>query len=191
MLKMGSEIKWTNNARSSFQDIKHDIMESPTLISPDYTKKFYIFSLASYDKVAVVLLQKYDESLDHPVAFFSKTVRDIELRYDPIEKQAYSLIKSLKYFRIYILHEKVVAYVPSASMKDVFTQPDIDGKRVKWITKLIDFDIDVNPSKLVKGQGLAKILMKENCDLLDINFIGESSTSLQIEVAMEGQHKNQ
>jgi len=48
------------------------------------------------------------------VAFFSKTMRDVELRYDLIEKKSYALIKSLKAFKIYILHSKVVAYVPSA-----------------------------------------------------------------------------
>ena len=69
-------------------------MESPTLISSDYSKIFYIFSFASYDTVATVLLHKDDENMDHPVAFFSKTLRDDELRYDPIEKQAYALIKS-------------------------------------------------------------------------------------------------
>jgi hypothetical protein len=141
--------------------------------------------------VAAVLLQKDDESLDHPVAFLQQTLRDVELRYDPIEKQAYALIKSLKSFRIYILHAKVVAYVPSASVKDVLTQPDIDGKRAKWIAKLIEFNIEVKPTKLVKGQGLAKLLTEENCELLDINFIGESSASLQTEVAAEGQHNKQ
>jgi hypothetical protein len=101
------------------------------------------------------------------------------------------MLKSLKSFRIYILHAKVIAYVPSASVKDVLTQPDIDGKRAEWIAKLIKFDIKVKATKMVKGQGLAKILMEENCDLLDINFIGESSASLQIEVVAEGKHNNQ
>jgi hypothetical protein len=63
-------------------------------------------------------------------------------------------------------------------VKEILTQPDIDGKKAKWIAKLIEFDIEVKPTKLVKGQGLANILTEENCDLLDINFIGESSTSL-------------
>jgi hypothetical protein len=183
MLKKGSEIKWIDNARNSFQDIKQDIMESPTLISLDYSKSFYIFSFTSYDTVATVLLQKDDDSMDHLVAFFNKTLRDVELRYDPIEKQAYALIKSLKDFRIYILHAKVIAYVPSPSVKDVLTQPHIDRKRAKWITKLIKLDIQVNPTKLVKCQGLANLLMEENHELLDINFIGENSTSLQTEVA--------
>ena len=75
MLKRDAEIKWTDQARNSFEDIKKSIMEAPTLISPNYTKGFYIFSFASYDTVAAVLLQKNDEGLDHPIAF-----------YDPIEK---------------------------------------------------------------------------------------------------------
>ena len=129
MLKKDAEIKWTDQARNSFEDIKKAIMEAPTLISPDYTKGFYIFSFASYDIVAAVLLQKNDDGLDHPIAFFSRTLRDAELKYDPIEKQAYALIKYLNTFIIYNLHAKVLAYVPSAIVKDVLTQPDVDGKR--------------------------------------------------------------
>ena len=53
-------------------------MKSPTLISLDYTKGFYIFSFASYDTVAAILLKKNDEGLDHPNAFLSKTLRDAD-----------------------------------------------------------------------------------------------------------------
>eukprot|EP00253_Pinus_taeda_P033529 PITA_33529 len=84
-------------------------MEAPTLISPDYSKEFHIFSSASDDTLAAVLLQADEEYSEHPVAFFSKTLRDVELRYDIIENQAYALIKSLKAFRIYILHSKGLA----------------------------------------------------------------------------------
>ena len=160
MLRKEAKIKWIEPARNSFESIKKAIMEAPTLISPDYTKGFYIFSFASYDTVAVVLLQKDDECLDHPISFFNKTLRDAELKYDPIEKQVYALIKSLKAFRFYILHSKVLAYVPLATVKDVLTQPDIDGNKSKWISKLIEFDIEVKPTKLVKGQGLAKLMAK-------------------------------
>ena len=61
-------------------------MEAPTLISSVHTKGFYIFSFASYETVAAILLQKDNERLDHPIAFFSKTLRDVELKYDPTEK---------------------------------------------------------------------------------------------------------
>eukprot|EP00253_Pinus_taeda_P027817 PITA_27817 len=80
MLKKGSEKKWIDAARSSFEAIKQDIMKAPTLINLDYAKEFCIFSFASYDTLAIVLLQKNDEGIEHPVSFFSKTLRDAELR---------------------------------------------------------------------------------------------------------------
>ena len=64
----------------------------------------------------------------------------------------------------------------------MLTQPDIDRKRDKWIAKLIEFDIEINPTKLVKGQGLAKLMAKENCELLGINFTCVNSANLQTEV---------
>ena len=90
-----------------------------------------------------------------------------------MEKQAYALVKALKDFRVYVLHSKVSAYIPSASVKDILIQPDIDRRRCKWITKILEFDLDIKPTKLIKGQGLAKLLAESNCKALGINFINE------------------
>eukprot|EP00253_Pinus_taeda_P031060 PITA_31060 len=79
MLKKGSEIKWSEVARKSFDSIKKSIMEAPTLISPNYSKEFHIFYFASNDTLATVLLQADEEGSEHPVAFFRWILRDAEL----------------------------------------------------------------------------------------------------------------
>lgn len=61
--------------------------------------------------------------------------------------------------------------MPSAAIKDVLTQPDADGRRVKWIAKMIEFNIELKPTKLVRGQGLAKLLVEENCRSLEIDIL--------------------
>jgi hypothetical protein len=61
MLRKGNEVKWTTKPRESFIQIKRALTEAPVLISPDYSKEFLIFSFASFDTVAVVLLQKNKE----------------------------------------------------------------------------------------------------------------------------------
>lgn len=119
------------------------------------------------------------------MAFFSHVLHDAELRYEPLEKQAYALIKALKAFRIYILQAKVIAYVPASSVKDVLVQPDIDGKRSKWVAKLIEFDIEVRPVKLIRGQGLAKLFAEENCKVLKIKEDAEDTKNFQFEVSAE------
>jgi hypothetical protein len=99
MLRKGNEVKWNVEPRESFNQIKKALTEAPMLISPDYSKDFLIFSFASFDTVATVLLQKNHEGLEHPISFFSRALRDAKIRYDIMEKQAYALVKSLKGFQ--------------------------------------------------------------------------------------------
>jgi hypothetical protein len=61
MLRKGNEVKWVAEPRESFDQIKRALTEAPVLISPDYSKDFLIFSFASFDTVAAVLLQKNEE----------------------------------------------------------------------------------------------------------------------------------
>eukprot|EP00253_Pinus_taeda_P002011 PITA_02011 len=86
-----------------------------------------------------------------------------------MEKRAYSLVKAIKDFRVYILYSHVIAYVPSAVVKDILTQEGIEGKRGKWITNILEYDIEIKPTKLIKGQGLAKLITETNFQALDIN----------------------
>lgn len=57
------------------------------------------------------------------------------------------------------------------AVKTMLIQHDIDGKRGIWIAKILVFDLDIKPTKLVKGQGLAKLLVESNCKSLGINSI--------------------
>ena len=95
------------------------------LISLDFKKYFFIFSFASEHTVVFVLLQKNIKGKEQPISFFSKALRDAPLKYNIMEKQAFALIKALKYFRVYILHSHIIAFVPHTLVKDILTQ-DLD-----------------------------------------------------------------
>ena len=151
MLKKGHEIKWTAEATQNFKEIKQAISEAPMLVSPDFNKDFLIFSYASENTIAAVLLQKNNENMEQPIAFFSKMLRDGELKYVIMEKQAYAFVKALKYFRVYILHSHIIAHVPTSAVKGILTQPDPEGRRAKWIVTLLEYGIEIRPTKLIKG----------------------------------------
>ena len=87
-----------------------------------------------------------------------------------MEKQDFSLFKALKDFRVYILHSHIIAFVPKSVVKDILTQ-DPDGKRGKWIFVILEYDLEIKPTKLIKGQGLARLMAESNCEVLDIHMI--------------------
>ena len=86
MLKKDEDIKWTVEARSSFENIKHAIGQSFVLISPYYTKHFIIFSFNSEHTIDAFLLQKNKDDQEQPIAFFSRALKDARLGYTTIEK---------------------------------------------------------------------------------------------------------
>ena len=127
-------------------------------------------------------MQKNEQNEDQPIAFYSKALRDSTLKYDIMEKQAYAYVKALKEFRVYILHSHSTVFVPSAAIKDILTQAEPDGRRAKWIPTLLEYDIEIKPTKLVKGQGLAKLMAQSNHEALGINsFESDVDTSAQQE----------
>ena len=98
MLKKGARIDWTPIARKAFEEIKQAIVDASVLLSLDYTKPFYIYSFASEHTCATILTQKVDDQDEHPIAFMSSPLKDAELRYLNVEKQAYALVKEIKKF---------------------------------------------------------------------------------------------
>jgi len=82
MLKKGSTIKWNLEAKRYFEDIKLALTQTPVLIDPMFDRDFIIFYFTSEHTIAAVLLQKNDQGLEQPIAFFSKALRDAPLKYN-------------------------------------------------------------------------------------------------------------
>lgn len=134
----------------SFNLVKLALSSALVLINPDYTQDFILFSFASEHTMVVVLMKKRDGN-ENPIAFLSRTIRDAAFKYNIIKKQALALVKALKEFWVYILHSHILAYVPNAAVKDFLVQTDPEGRRGKWIEALLEYDVEINPTKLIKG----------------------------------------
>jgi len=74
---------------------------------------------------------------------------------------------------MYVLHSPITAYVPNSAVKIVLTQPETDRKRGRWIIQIMEFYLIIKTTKLVKGQGLAKLLAESDYKVLGINSVLE------------------
>jgi hypothetical protein len=153
------------------------LTKSLVLASPNFAKYFIMFSFCLEHTIVGVLLQKYEKNFESPIAYYTRTLRDSPLRYDIMEKKAYALVRALKEVITYILHSHIIAYVPRKYVKEILTQPDPEGRRGKWIVVLLEYDLEIKHKKMIKGQGLAKLVAQSNCDVLGINFIVDLSTN--------------
>ena len=99
MFKHDAKVEWTAEAKEAFVEIKRAIADAPVLVSPNYSKPFHIYSFASDHSCAGMLTQKSNEGNEHPIAFMSAPLKDAELKYPSVEKQAYALVRAVKKFK--------------------------------------------------------------------------------------------
>jgi hypothetical protein len=169
MLKKYVDIKWSNEARSSFHRINKAPIEAHVLVSLDYSKEFTIFSFSSEENIVVVLLQKNDQGHENHIYLFNKALKEDEMKYDILEKHAYALVKALKASRIYIVQSSIKAYVSSNSVKEILFHLRNEGKRGKWIVKILEYELHINPTNIIKGRGLEELLSDSSYKELELH----------------------
>jgi hypothetical protein len=56
------------------------------------------------------------------------------------------------------VHSCVVGYVPNNVVKDIMTQYDPEERIGKWIVILLEYDMKIKPTNMIKGQGISKLM---------------------------------
>ena len=66
MVKQSVQFKWNNVDKNAFSKIKTSIAHAPSLKSSNFKKDFILYTFASDDSLAVVLMQKKDGDMSTP-----------------------------------------------------------------------------------------------------------------------------
>ena len=70
------------------------------------------------------------------------------------------MVRALKNFIFYVLHSHLVIYVPDPVVKSILAQQDVGcNNKGVWIAKVQEYDIEIKPTKLVRGNALYKALV--------------------------------
>ena len=71
MIKKNSVFKWGHKKKQAFEAIKQAIINAPALNTPDFSKDFTLYTLATKKSYAAVLTQLNDQKIEAPISFFS------------------------------------------------------------------------------------------------------------------------
>lgn len=66
-------------------------------------------------------------------------------------------------------------------MKDILIQPDPEGRIAKWIAILLEYDLEIKHTKVIKGQGLAKLMTQAGMEESEVNFLEVYELSEQVQ----------
>ena len=162
--KETQNLSWKNEKKESFAKIKEAIVEAPTLQSPNFDKEFILYTFSSDHSIVVVLTWKDKVGEEFPVSFMSAWLQGVEVNYPAIDTQAFALLKVVKHLWLYIRRSHTKIIVPHSAVRYLLIQKELGDRWGNWMASLQEYDLEIKQEKLVKGQGLWKLVV-ESLDL--------------------------
>jgi hypothetical protein len=150
-------------------------------MSPDFSQDFTLYTFASDRSYAAVLTQKNPENNEVPIAFMSSTFKGAELNYPAVDRQAYTVFKAVKHFRSYLLKSRTKVIVPYPVVRNLLVQKELGEKRANWVTSLHEYELEITPAQIMRGQGLCKLVVDSETgqqEDSDTSNLGQSDQSL-------------
>ncbi|XP_044150781.1 protein NYNRIN-like isoform X2 [Bufo gargarizans] len=188
LLKKGVEWKWSECHEQAVNELKTRLIQAPCLAYPEGGKPFYIETGFTDKSVSAVLFQKQD-NLNKIIAYASKSLSPVEVKFNDCEKALLSTVWALQYFRSFIQGEKIIVetahqplqYLQSDRIKD----GNLSNSRITaWTMSLMGWPLEIRYKQNNKNpvaQGLAELHDCSNSghegELPQNDFLEEQSSS--------------
>jgi hypothetical protein len=160
MVRKDVKFKWDDERKDAFDNIKASISRDLVLRSPDFNRDFFLYTFTSDQSLAAVLNLKDDDNNEALMSSMSTNLQGVKLNYPAVDKKAYAVYKAVKHFQSYILKNHTKVIVPHPAFRSLFTQQEMGKRRGNWMAVVQEFDLEIKPAKLVKGQGLCKLAVE-------------------------------
>jgi hypothetical protein len=137
----------------------------PVLALPDFTWSFVLECDASGEGIGAVLMQG-----GHPIALESRKLRELERLYSIYDKEMLAIMHALTKFRQYLVGNRFVVKTNHNSLKYFLEQKDLSERQQKWVTKVQNFDFDIEYVKGKKNVTIDALSRRPaSCSLMDIS----------------------
>ena len=153
MIMKDANFKWT-------KERKEAIAEVPTLWRPNFEREFILYTFFYNHPITTVLTQKYEAGEEFLVSFMRTGLQGVELNYPTINKQDFVVFKEVKHLRLYLLSSHTKMIVRHSVVRYLLIQKETGDRQGNWLTSLQEYDLEIKPTKLVKGQGLCKLVVE-------------------------------
>ena len=108
LLKKDIPFYWSLECNLLFSELKLKLTVVPILVPLDYSKPFIIRTDASRDGLGGVLLQRYEDDVEKPIYFESRSLSNSKENYCIRDLEGKAVYHCVKKFKAYIVGSKYI-----------------------------------------------------------------------------------
>jgi len=157
--------KWSDKQQEAFETLKKAMITEPILQHFDSEIPVTIETDASDYRIGAICSQPYERGILHPVAYYSRKLKDPEHNYDVHDKELLGIIDALRKWDTYCktTGPKITILTDHKKLEYWKTKKDLNRRQARWGERLpnYDFMIKYRPGKLA---GNLDILSRESGD---------------------------
>jgi hypothetical protein len=149
MTKSSVKFQWDEQAQSALNKIKRILTSPPVLSTPRYDREFLLYCDSSDVGAGSALMQRDDDGIEHPISYYSKKLKSYQRNYSTIEKEALSLLLSLKFFDVYLSSSPfpVQVYTDHNPLTFVHRMKTDNQRLLRWSLTLQEYNLEVHHVK--------------------------------------------
>jgi transposase InsO family protein len=148
LIKKDARWEWTEADTRVFTELKNRLATSDTLVHYDEDKELVLATDASDIGVGAVLMHRFPDNSERPIAFASRVLSETEKRYAAIDKEALAIIIAVGKFQQYLLGRRFVLKTDHRPLERLFGTkaelPKLAANRLShWAVTLSMYDYDI------------------------------------------------
>ena len=113
------------------------------LVHPDFDQPFILFTDASDVAIGAILLQRDENKVNHPIAYYSKTLSRAERNYSVTKRECLAVLLAIKHFRPFLYGTHFTIVTDHSSLRWLQQMKDPDGRLARWALKLQHYDFTI------------------------------------------------
>jgi len=157
--------EWGDEQQTAFETLKTAMVTEPILQHFDPERPVTIETQASDYAIGAICAQPDDNGTLHPVAYYSRKLKDPEHNYDIHDKELLAIVDALRKWDTYCktMGPKITILTDHKNLEYWKTKKDLNLRQPRWGERLAnyDFTIKYRPGKLA---GKPDILSRESGD---------------------------
>jgi ribonuclease HI len=138
LLEKDVKCKWSPQCEEAFLTLKKLFTTAHVLTQPDIDKPFDMYCDASGTGIRGILMQD-----GCATAYASQQLRRHEEHYPTHDLELLAVVHALKVWRHYLLGNMVHIYTDHKSLKNLFTQSDLNMRHQRWLELIKDYELEV------------------------------------------------
>jgi len=147
LLKKDTRFNWNNEADKAFINLKDSFRKNDILIFPNPEKEFIVETDASDYAIGCVLSQVSElDNLVHPVAFYSRSLKQAEVNYSIYDKELLAIISAFEVWRHHLEGAKFPVQVLTDHKNLLYLRKPqrLSQRQVRWSLFLSRFDFRIS-----------------------------------------------